>query len=341
MRRVLHVGPVQSKGGMQATIHHHLEHPPPGWQTEAISTHVDGSILSKLNAWIQAKSTLKNRLRDDPPDLVHVHTATRFSWWRKRRAVTMSVRAGIPTVLQVHSGNFDAFLTNRPSAATTFRSVCAEPLVTPVALTPRHKDLIGIPDMAIIGSPAPESDPVDAGKRIRNKLLMLSRASRIKGHDIAIMAVHKLRNSGIEIDLHLSGINANHPGVMRVGGVQSGIHARGWVSDEEKEDLLRTAGLLLIPSQYEGMPVAAMEALSCGLPVLASRSCEGILGEGGRIVGDLTVNSWAEAISNVLEDEEAWITMCESGPQAVVEQTPESLGHKWAELYNSAVRGGE
>ena len=89
LRTVLHIGPVESKGGMQATIHHHLKHPPVGWKTESINTHVDGSVMSKINEWRSAKKELKKRLNENPPDIAHIHTATRFSWWRKLRAIKM------------------------------------------------------------------------------------------------------------------------------------------------------------------------------------------------------------------------------------------------------------
>jgi len=340
-RTVLHIGPVESKGGMQATIRHHLRHPPPGWSTESINTHVDGSAIAKINSWRRARKELAHRLRTLPPDILHVHTATRFSWWRKRRAVALGLKAGIPVVLQIHAGNFGAFMKSRPAAAKAFAETCADPQVIPVALTPRHRELIGISDMEVIGSPAPPSDPVDPNQRNRHKLLMLARPSPVKGHPIAMAAISRLRRAGHEVELHLSGVEADHPEVRRYGGTENGIFARGWVSDDEKENLLRTSGMLLMPSTYEGMPVAAMEALSCGLPVLASPACEGILGEGGRIVEDLSVESWAGAIADLIADEEAWQALCVAGPEAVVEQTPEALGRRWADLYDRVIGGGQ
>ncbi len=339
-RTVLHVGPVESKGGMQATIRHHQRHPPPGWRTETINTHVDGSPLAKIISWRKARKELAHRLRTLPPDILHIHTATRYSWWRKRRAVAMGIKAEIPTILQIHAGNFGDFLESRPNAARSFTDICADPQVTPVALTPRHRELIGIPDMEVIGSPAPPSNPVAPEKRNRHKLLMLARPSPVKGHPIAMAAISRLRRAGHEVELHLSGVEADHPDVKRFGGEENGIFARGWVTDSEKENLLRTSGMLLIPSTFEGMPVAAMEALSCGLPVLASAACEGILGDGGRIVDDLSVESWAEAIADLFTDKESWQALCVGGPAAVVEQTPEALGTRWADLYDRAI-GGE
>ncbi|MCH2348731.1 MAG: glycosyltransferase family 4 protein [Candidatus Poseidoniales archaeon] len=335
---VLHVGPVESRGGMQSTIRHHLANPPPGWSTEVIGTHVDGSAPSKWFAWRKGRRELVRRLRDDPPDIVHVHTATRYSWWRKRRVVAISLAAGLPVVLQVHSGDFHRFIDRSPLNGKRFRDLCAHPSVTPVALTPAHRDLIALPpDAAVIGSPAPALDPVDPDSRDPGKLLLLARSSPIKGHRLAISATLRMRAEGRDVNLHLS-LEPNHPWVRGIDP-EDGIHAHGWMSDEEKRELLRGVGLLLIPSEFEGMPVVAMEALSCGLPVLASPACAGILGGGGSIVPQLDARVWADAIAAILDDEQGWRQMCMAAPAAVADQTPEVIGARWANLYQQVMAG--
>lgn len=337
LKRVLHVGPVDSRGGMQATIHHHLAHPPPGWQTESINTHVDGSVIAKLNAWRRAKINLKSALNSNPPDIVHIHTASSYSWWRKSRAVKMCLAANVPIVLQIHAGNFHNFLLNKPSAQREFFEITSHDLVTPVALTPRHKSEIGLSEMAVIGSPAPPIQEIDPALRNRKLLLLLARPSPIKGHRLAIEATQQLRARGHQVNLHLSGVSPSHKWVNSLGPEQ-GIHARGWLSGEDKDELLKTAGLLLIPSDFEGMPIAAMEALSCGLPVLASNACEGILGDGGIIVKNLDCTTWVDAIESILNNTAGWEKMAAAGPASVAQQTPENLGKQWTELYQKSLQ---
>jgi len=50
----------------------------------------------------------------------------------------------------------------------------------------------------------------------------------------------------------------------------SGVILTGFITGEELESLYANAGLFVLPSYYEGLPIALLEALSYGLPVLVS-----------------------------------------------------------------------
>ena len=249
----------------------------------------------------------------------------------------MCIRANIPVILQIHAGNFSTFLHSSSSVKTAFFSLADHPLVTTVALTPRHKREIGLENMQVIGSPAPHIREIRTSNRNPNLIILLARPSPIKGHQLAIKVTQELRTRGHDVHLHLSGVSPDHKWIGALGPEQ-GIHARGWLTGEQKDELLTTAGLLLIPSDYEGMPVAAMEALSCGLPVVASLACQGILGEGGIIVENLDSNTWVDAIEEIFRDTAGWEKMASAGPTSVALQTPEMLGKQWAELYQNSLQ---
>ena len=86
-------------------------------------------------------------------------------------------------------------------------------------------------------------------------------------------------------------------------GVEGNIEWLGAVSDAEKIELLRTCGVYLQPSRYEGFGLAILEALSCGAPVVTSAA-----GEVPEVVGDAAVfcdgtspAAIAEAVISVLD----------------------------------------
>jgi glycosyltransferase involved in cell wall biosynthesis len=60
--------------------------------------------------------------------------------------------------------------------------------------------------------------------------------------------------------------------LARTTGVADRVEFAGFVFDKEEiRRAYRTCGVFALPSTYEGMPVSALEAMSCGAPVVVSR----------------------------------------------------------------------
>lgn len=53
-------------------------------------------------------------------------------------------------------------------------------------------------------------------------------------------------------------------------GLQEIVFYKGWVTGHAKEELLRKATVFVLPSYNEGMPVSILEAMSYGMPVIAT-----------------------------------------------------------------------
>ena len=57
---------------------------------------------------------------------------------------------------------------------------------------------------------------------------------------------------------------------VRTSGVEAHVQWHGWRKTTEVVDLLNRADVLLLPSNFEGMPIAVMEALASGCGVVAT-----------------------------------------------------------------------
>lgn len=53
-------------------------------------------------------------------------------------------------------------------------------------------------------------------------------------------------------------------------GIQDRVHFVGWLRGKELVDAYHRSNLFVLPSRHEGMPNAMLEAMSCGLPVIAT-----------------------------------------------------------------------
>ena len=88
---------------------------------------------------------------------------------------------------------------------------------------------------------------------------------------------------------------------LRVGPLQGKVSLLGARPATDIQCLLRTGDLFVLPSAYEGMPFAVLEALACGIPVVCTD-----VGEVKRVVnndsnGYICVQRTAAAFSDCLD----------------------------------------
>lgn len=78
----------------------------------------------------------------------------------------------------------------------------------------------------------------------------------------------------------------------------------GYVTEEEKWDLLKNADVFLFPTLYEGFGIPVLEAQSVGVPVVtsATSSLPEVAGAGGVLVDPTSVESIAEGVEALLSD---------------------------------------
>ena len=123
--------------------------------------------------------------------------------------------------------------------------------------------------------------------RDEHHLLLLGRPDPVKGHAFAVRVAQRLRDMYPNLTLTMTG-QTNSP--------HDWINARGWVSEEEKNTLLRSTSVLLVPSAFEGQPMVVLEAISAGLPVCVSDRVIG-LPDTVRTAAYNDIDAWVGTVS--------------------------------------------
>ena len=131
----------------------------------------------------------------------------------------------------------------------------------------------------------------------------------------AILAVRRLRDLDSS---HQPGINAP---ILVCAGIDRGVAASlrdevtratdpdalvltGPLDDALLLNLYRGASMLLYPSRYEGFGLPVLEAMQCGIPVVASRaaSLPELTGDAAVLLDPDDVEAWSQAIVEMVED---------------------------------------
>jgi glycosyltransferase involved in cell wall biosynthesis len=87
-------------------------------------------------------------------------------------------------------------------------------------------------------------------------------------------------------------------------GLQDGVRFVGWVPEEDKPALYSGASLFVYASLYEGFGLPVLEAMSCGTPVIASRSSSlpEIVADAAILFDAQSVDELSAALATLLED---------------------------------------
>jgi glycosyltransferase involved in cell wall biosynthesis len=163
----------------------------------------------------------------------------------------------------------------------------------------------------------------------------LGRLSHEKGFDVLVQAVAKLDQA----ELVLVGDGPERPvleALARQLGVSDRVRITGWQEDGRTQ--LPTFDVFVLPSRFEGFPLAIPEAMLEGLPVVATSVGsvpEAVLhGETGFLVPADDADALATAIAEVLADPERARRMGERGRSLAQERfTASAMARAFEFLY--------
>jgi glycosyltransferase involved in cell wall biosynthesis len=136
-----------------------------------------------------------------------------------------------------------------------------------------------------------------------------ARLDPCKGYQYQIMAIQKLRQEACFSQLYFVWVGRGRVSdrlrkMVKELGLEDRVRFLGERTDVA--ELLDAADIFVLPSQFEGMPLAIMEAMAKGVPVIAS-AVSGIpeeLGETGMLLPDPKLDSQAtiDTLANTLKD---------------------------------------
>jgi len=182
----------------------------------------------------------------------------------------------------------------------------------------------------------PSGGPVQS----RCRLVCVGRLVRVKGIDILIDAFAHLKREGICTRLDIVGAGPERAALSEKAldlGCAGDVIFHGEVGNVE--NFLDTAGIFVQPSLAEGMSNVLLEAMACGLPVIATRTgaATDIIRDGvnGLLVDAGSAGHIRDAVQKIMSDD-ALARLLGNNARTTVEDTCsiESVARKYMELYS-------
>ncbi|ALX14376.1 hypothetical protein P350_22755 [Burkholderia cepacia JBK9] len=312
---VLHVGPGYGQRGGIASVLGELAARRASFERAGI-----GTTIFETHGFRSAGSSLQFFSSDVPKfirvargaDIVHFHVSERGSFYRKFTLYMIAKVMRRRVVFHLHSGNFGRFFASADglTRAAMRQFIGGADLVigtSSASMRLLNQFRGNADDTSIIANFATVAEygamhghSHDRSQVcVRPYIAFAGRLSTQKGVDVLIEALGLLARQGFDLTLRLAGEGdvGHWRSVAGAHGVIDRVYFEGWLDGDDKLSFYRNAFVFCLPSQFEAFGIAALEAMFCGVPVVATRvgGLQDLISEG--VTGYLVPPNDAEALA--------------------------------------------
>ena len=295
------------------------------------------------NLWYLLKSYILCEwlyLTDKEIKIVHIHTASYISFKRSSWFMHQAKRHHKKVIAHVHGGGFKDFHKENPTLVENeLHKVDAV-----ISLSETWKDFfvsIDCKNVYVINNiiEPPKILPTENDGKFH--FLFLGLITEAKGiFDLLEVIASNHDDWKDKIVLHIGGRGKINQltSLIAEKGLSGIVQYEGWVSGQRKQELLNKADAFLLPSYTEGIPISILEAMSYGLPILAS-AVGGIPdlikdGVNGYVFNAGDLQTIAEDINIIISSTSNYEKISITNRELAKNYMPEFVGKKLEDLYS-------
>ncbi len=287
------------------------------------------------------------------PAIVHIHTAPYWVYWETAIYVATSKIFGIPCALQLHH-SFELFYSSCSPIlrrlvlwvlrlATVFVVICTkdQQFLKQIGATGiRSTYLPNCVDVQGLQLSSGGTLPARSRGQELEVLFLGGMDSKLKGLPELLKAIPTIAQRFSQVRFRLVAVPPDLVESMLPSEHLGRCVIEGWVTGREKSRRLAQADLFVLPTHGEGMPIAILEAMAAGLPIVAT-DVAGIPDmvrheQEGLLIPPGDVPALAAAVMRLLDSPDLREAMGRRGAERVAEEYDLPRGvENWDRLYRS------
>lgn len=322
--KVLMIGNDPSvKGGITSVISQLMEHDwyNDGIEMEFIPTYIEASSTKKILFFAKAYQKIKRTFKCSRPDVVHIHMSYKGSFTRKYEIHKLCLKNGIPDIIHLHGSEFqkwyDASGSKQKAKIRQLLRECSIIIVLGSEWNKIIKEIEPSANTLVVSNMVPIREKNVLWK-IPFKVLFMGVFIKRKGIADLFYAVRLLKEqnklSDIQFVIAGSGTEeSNLKALAKELKIEYHVSFIGWTEGDEKERVYSECQILVLPSYNEGLPMTILEAMSYGMPILATNvgdiSSAVHAGENGYLFEPGDIQSLADGIYKMASQKEVFEKM--------------------------------
>ncbi len=279
--RILIVGdhPTRTLGGISTLINHILHSPLASeFEFRHIASQADElGKLGKLGLALGALIKFGVLLLWWRPSVAYIHIGCGPSLYRKIAFITLARLFGRRTLVHFHAGNFEPYFAQQSALGRFLIRYGLGQSERFIAVSRELKQSLSKlwPEAEITFVPNGVRTALFAGPRVAVgesvRLLFVGKMGALKGEEDLLRALQRLVQAGLSFRLDLVGpLSDTIAARCQEAGLQPMIDQLGPVPLAERIAFFKRADIFVLPTYAEGLPIAVLEALAAGLPVIST-----------------------------------------------------------------------
>lgn len=339
--RVLIVGSDSSvKGGITTVIDSFFKY---NWndniKIELLPTFIEGNAYKKLSFFLKNLIIFIKKLIKNECDIVHIHMSYNGSFYRKLIILNIAKLFKKKVIIHLHGSEFEVFYNKSNTIVKKMIKKLFEKSDTTIVLGEKWKNIIDkiAPKSKVLIFNNAISIPEYSAKWNDNKINILFLGVLIKRKGIyeLIEAIKCLDEIGWikekSLNFIIGGSGKEEEEVINIidkYDLNYCIDMKGWIKGEDKNNLLEKSLVFILPSYNEGLPMAILEAMSYGIPVISTNvgsiSEVVINDKTGYLINPGNVEEIVNSIKDITNDKVEWEKKSICAKKLIVEKFNEA-----------------
>ncbi len=351
--RVLLMGPsLRQNGGMAEVQKLICEHTSDNLQIEHICTHDEGSLSHRSLVFGKALTRFIRKLLSRETDLIHIHMSERGSVARTLLLVLIAFAFRCPVLIHTHGAEFAPFFCKLPQWLQKLMSFIFRRCSGFIVLSESWKEfycyqmklntlkVFTLPNAVALPPHVPDREQLRA-----SKLVFCGRVGQRKGAFDLIQAFSLLPNhlkNSTELILAGDGDLEQAQEMTTKLELSSSVRFLGWIGSKQRDQILKEADIFVLPSYNEGLPMAILEAMAWGLPIITT-PVGGIpevviQGQNGLLIEPGNVSQLSKSIQYLMQDITLRQSMGKFSRETVKSFDINSYSKKLTSIYNNVLK---
>jgi glycosyltransferase involved in cell wall biosynthesis len=278
MRKILVIGSsLKDKGGIVTVIQNILDSTlKEQYKFGMLETYITGSRKEKVTIFLKSIFLLIRTLIFDRPDLLHIHMSYKGSFYRKSLLLLISKLFRMPVIIHVHGSSFKDFYSSLNFITRNYCNFILNLSDKLIVLSKEWNNyfsgFVKEDKIEILYNGVIEVDSFISKNSSVPICLFMGRMGKRKGIYDLLKSIKILKEKGIKAKFLLAGdgeIEQVSKEIIELG-IEEYADVLGWVGPKQKKELLIMSDILVLPSYNEGLPMAILEAMSHGLPIIST-----------------------------------------------------------------------